>query len=178
MDSFEGEALMPDKPDFVHETGARAYAGCILLFFGVVWVAAVALAFAFDFPRWWAVCWVAAATLTVAIVAGQLIPVLVRGGTHRLIIQDGWLRADSPHPVLGPSFAVALSTITKLVVRPCSDGPDAYEVHTSGGETLPLSEALGPWVFQAIHQLHPEVPIERSGQGEKAPQGKGVQPSD
>jgi hypothetical protein len=159
---FGDEVLMSDKPDIVFEEGARTHGACMLLFFGVVWVAAVAFAVAFDVPGWWAVCWIAAATLTVAVIAGQVIPYMVRGGTYRVVIQDEWLRAESPHPALGPSFAVALPTITKLVVRPYSDGQD-YEVHTRSGEKLLLDEALGAWIFKAIHQLHPEIPIESPG---------------
>jgi hypothetical protein len=98
-----------------------------------------------------------------AVLAGKHLPLVIRGGTYRLVIQDGWLRAESPHQLLGPSFAIALSTITKLVVRPYSDGLDSYEVHTSSGETFPLKDGLGPSVFEVIRQLHPEIQVERRG---------------
>jgi hypothetical protein len=155
---------MNDKPDLVYQVGARTHGGCMLLFFAVVWVAAVAFALTVPgLPGWWVVCWIAAATLTMAFLAGKHLPLVIRGGTNRLVIQDGWLRAESPHQLLGRSFAVALSTITKLVVRPYNDGLDSYEVHTSSGETFPLEDGLGPWVFKAIRQLHPEIPVERRG---------------
>jgi hypothetical protein len=153
---------MNDKSDIVYEVGARRHGGCLLLFFGVVWVAAVAFAVAFNVPRWWAVCWVAAATLTVVIIAAQVVPYMVRGGTYRVVIQDEWLRAESPHPALGPSFAVALPAITKLVVQSWSEGT-YYEVHTESGEPIRLDQAIGAGLFKAIHQLHPEIPIERRG---------------
>jgi hypothetical protein len=155
---------MNDKPDLVYQVGARTHGGCMLLFFAVVWVAAIGFALGVPgLPGWWVVCWIAAATLTMAFLAGKHLPLVIRGGTYRLVIQDGWLRAESPHQLLGPSFAVALSTITKLVVRPYNDGLDSYEVHTSSGETVPLEDGLGPWVFKAIRQLHPEIQVERRG---------------
>jgi hypothetical protein len=155
---------MNDKPDLVYQVGARAHGVAMLLFFAVVWVAAVAFAlFAPGLPGWWVFCWIAAATLTMGFLAGKHLPLVIRGGTYRLAVQDEWLQAESPHPVLGPSFAVALSTITMLVVRPCSEGLDRYEVHTSSGETFPLEDGLGPRVFQVIRQLHPEIHLERRG---------------
>jgi hypothetical protein len=159
---MQAEVLMNDKPDFVYQFGARGHGGCMLLFFAIVWVAAVAFALFFPgLPGWWVVCWIAAATLTMAFLGGKHLPLVIGGGTYRLVIQHGWLRAESPHQLLGSSFAVALSTITKLVVRPYSDGPDSYEVHTSSGETFPLEDGLGPSVFKAIRQLHPEISVEQ-----------------
>jgi hypothetical protein len=155
---------MNDKPDAICEIGARSHAVVILVFFAVVWVAAIAFALAVPgLPGWWAACWIAAATLTVAIVVRHVMPLLVRGGTYRVSIQDEWLRADSPHPKLGRSFAVALPAITKLVVRTSSEGPDSYEVHTGTGERFPLENGVGEEIFKAIRRLHPEIPIERRG---------------
>jgi len=75
---------MTDKPNIVCEIGARAYGSCMLAFFAVVWVAAVAFAVAFpSLPGWWVVCWIAAATFTVAFIGVQLIPLVVRGGAYR-----------------------------------------------------------------------------------------------
>jgi hypothetical protein len=159
---------MNSKPNLVHQFGARSHAGCMMLFFAAVWAAAIAFAFVPGLPGWWVVCWIAAATLTMGFLAGKHLPLLIRGGTYRLVIQDGWLRAESPHQLLGRNFAVALSTITKLVVRPYNDGLDSYEVHTSSGETFPLEAGLGPWVFKVIQQLHPEIPVERRGCGDEA----------
>jgi hypothetical protein len=152
---------MSDKPDIVCEVGAREHGVVILVFFAIVWLAALGIAFAF--PGWWAVCWMAAATLTVAIVAGQVIPVMVRGGTYRVVVQGDWLRAESPHPALGPSFAVALPDITELVVQTSGESADRYEVHTRNGEKLPLENGVGEGVFKTIHHLHPEIPIARRG---------------
>ena len=152
---------MSDRRDILCEVGARTHGVVILLFFAVAWVAAVG--FALAFPGWWAVLWIAAATLTVAIVAGNVIPLLVRGGTYRVVIEGQWLRAESPHPALGPCFAVALSTITKLVVQSSSEWPDSYEVHTDSGEVYFLGNGVGEGVFKAIRRLHPEIPMERRG---------------
>ena len=151
---------MKDKPDVLCEVGARAHGACFLVFFAAVWVAAVALVVAVPgFPAWWAVCWVAAATLTVAVVAGRLIPLVVRGGAYRVVVQEGWLRVDSPHPVLGPGFAVALPDITALVVQTSDESLDRYEVHTRGGEKFPLENGVGEKVFKAIRLLHAEIPL-------------------
>jgi hypothetical protein len=152
---------MSDRRDILCEVGARTHGVVILLLFAVAWVAAVG--FALAFPGWWAVLWIAAATLTVAIVAGNVIPLLVRGGTYRVVIEGQWLRAESPHPDLGPSFAVALSAITKLVVQSSSEWPDSYEVHTDSGEVYFLGNGVGEGVFKAIRRLHPEIPMERRG---------------
>jgi len=155
---------MTDKPDIVCEIGARGYGACMLVFFAVVWVAAVAFAVAFpSLPRWWVVCWIAAATFTVAFVAVQLIPLVVRGGAYRVVVQDEWLRVDSPHQTLGPSFAVALPDITELVVHINNEGLDSYVVHTRSGEKFPLDYGVGGAVFNAIRLLHPEIPLERRG---------------
>jgi hypothetical protein len=154
---------MNDKPDMLYEMGARTHGVFLLLFFAVIWVGAVAFALVLSVPGWWAVCWIAAATLTVAIVAGQVIPFMVRGGTYRVVVQDEWLRSESPHPALGLSFTVALPSITKLVVHSYNEGLDSYEVHTQGGESFPLPDPVGAWVFKAIQQLHPEIPLERRG---------------
>jgi hypothetical protein len=155
------EVLMKDKPDVLCEVGARAHGACFLVFFAAVWVAAVALVVAVPgFPAWWAVCWVAAATLTVAIVAGRLLPLVVRGGAYRVVVQDDWLRVDSPHRVMGPSFAVALPDITALVVQASNESLDRYEVHTRGGEKFPLENGVGEAVFKAIRLLHPQIPLD------------------
>jgi hypothetical protein len=151
---------MKDKPDVLCEVGARAHGAVFLVFFAAVWGAAIALVVAVPgFPAWWAVCWVAAATLTVAVVAGRLIPLVVRGGTYRVVVQDDWLRVDSPHQVMGPGFAVALPDITALVVQTSDESLDRYEVHTRGGEKFPLENGVGGEVFQAIRLLHPEIPL-------------------
>src|SRR5262245_31231142 len=124
---------MNDKPDFLYEVGARTHGVVILLFFAVVWVAAIALGVALrglpggEVFCW---CWSAAATLTVAFVAGKVVPFMVRGGTYRVVVQDDWLRVESPHEALGPSFAVALPDITELVVQMSNDSLDSYKVHT------------------------------------------------
>ena len=97
------------------------------------------------------------------IVAGNVIPFMVCGGAYRVVVQDEWLRVESPHPTLGPSFAVALPTIRKLVVRTSSEWPDSYEVHTHSGETFPVENGVGEAVFKGIRQLHPDIPIERHG---------------
>ena len=155
---------MTDRPNIVCEIGARAYGSCMLAFFAVVWVAAVAFAVAFpSLPGWWVVCWIAAATFTVAFIAVQLIPLVVRGGAYRVVVQDEWLRVESPHQVLGPSFAVALPDITELVVQIYNEGSDSYEVHTRSGEKFPLAIGVGEGVFKAIRLLHPEIPLERRG---------------
>jgi hypothetical protein len=154
---------MSDKPHILCEVGARMHGAVILLFFAVAWVAAVAFALAFPVPGWWAVLWIAAATLTLAIAAGKALPLMVHGGTYRVVIQGPWLRAESPHPALGPGFTVALSAITRLVVQSSSEGPDRYEVHTHSGETFPLGNGVGEGIFKAIRQVRPEIPIERHG---------------
>jgi hypothetical protein len=155
---------MKDRPHVLYEVGARAHGTIILVFFAAVWVAAIVFALAVPgLPGGWVACWIAAATLTVAIVAGQVIPLVVRGGTYRVVVQDDWLRVDSPHQALGPSFAVALSAITHLVVQTSSEGSDTYEVHTHTGQKHPLANGVGEEVLKAIHLLHPEIPIERRG---------------
>jgi hypothetical protein len=155
---------MKAKPTLLCEVGARTHGVCILVFFTFVWVAAIALVVAVGgFPGWWVFCWVAAATLTGAIVAGKVLPLVVRGGTYRVVVQQECLRVESPHQVLGPSFAVALADITVLVVQMSKEWPDTYEVHTHRGEKFPLESGVGAEVFKAIRLLHPEIPIERRG---------------
>ena len=155
---------MRDKPEVLCEVGARRHGVIILVFFAAVWVAAIAFALAVPgLPRWWVVCWIAAATLTVAIVGGHVIPLVVSGGTYRVVVQDEWLRVESPRQALGPSFAVPLPAITELVVRASSEWSDTYEVHTHSGEKFPLGNGVGEEVFKTIRLLLPEIPIERRG---------------
>lgn len=152
---------MNGKPD-VFEVDARRHGIVLSVFFAAVWVAAVAFALAVPgLPGWWVVYWIAAATFTVAIVAMRVTPLVLRGGTYRAVVQDDWLRVESPHRALGPSFAVALPAIAQLVVRTSSESPDRYEVHTHSGEKFPLDNGVGKKVFEAVRQLYPEVPIER-----------------
>jgi hypothetical protein len=152
---------MSERRDILCEIGARTHGVVLLLFFAIAWVAA--FVFALAWPGWWAVLWIATATLTVVLVAGNVIPLMIRGGTYRVVIEGPWLRAESPHPALGPCFAVALSTITKLVVQSSSEWADRYEVHTDSGGTFLLRTGVGEGVFQAIRRLHPEIPLERRG---------------
>jgi hypothetical protein len=155
---------MNDKPDALCEIGARSRGVVVLVFFAVVWVAAIAFALGVPgLPEWWAVCWIVAATLTVAIVVRKVMSLMVRGGTYRVVVQDDFLRAESPHPEFGHSFAVALPAITRLVVRTSSEWADRYEVRTDRGETFPLENGVGEEIFKAIRRLHPEIPVERSG---------------
>jgi hypothetical protein len=155
---------MSDKPDALCEVGARQHGVVMLVFFAVVWVAAIAFALGVPgLPAWWAVCWIAAATLTVAFVVRKVMPLMVSGGTYRVVVQDDFLRAESPHPELGRSFAVALSAITRLVVQTSSEWADRYEVHTDRGETFLLENGAGEEIFKAIRRLHPEIPVERGG---------------
>jgi hypothetical protein len=155
---------MKDNPTVLCEIGARAHGACFLVFFAAVWVAAVALVvFVRGFPRWWVFCWVAAATLTVAFLAAQVLPLVVRGGTYRVLVQEEWLRVESPHRVLGPGFAVAFPDITALVVQVFNESLDRYEVHTRSGDKFPLESGVGESVFQAIRLLHPEIPLQRLG---------------
>jgi hypothetical protein len=150
---------MTDRRDILGEVSAREYGVTHLVFFIVAWTAALGIALAVR--GWWAVLWMAAATLTVAIIAAQVVPMIVRGGKYRVLVEGQWLRAESPNPALGPSFAVPLSAISKLIVRAGADGPDSYEVHTDQGESFLLGRGIGEGVFQALHRLHPEIPIER-----------------
>jgi hypothetical protein len=155
---------MKDRPNILCEVGARSHGVIHLVFFAAVWVAAIAFALAVPgLPGWWVVCWIAAATLTVVIVAGHVLPLVVGGGTYRVVVQDGWLRVESPHQALGSSFAVALPAIRELVVRTSSEWSDAYEIHTQSGETFLLENGVGEKVFQALRQLHAEIPIARRG---------------
>jgi hypothetical protein len=154
---------MEDRPNVLCEIGARAHGAFMLGFFAVVWVAATSCGlFVPGLPVWWVDCWIAAATLTVAIIGAQLIPLVIGGGTYRVVVQEEWLRVESPYAVFGPSFAVALAAITDLVVL-TGDCPDCYEIHTLGGEKFRLAEGAGETVFQAIRSLRPEIPIERRG---------------
>jgi len=161
---FGESFLMNDKPNVLCEVGARAHGVVVLVFFAVVWVAAIALVIAVrGFPAWWVVCWITAATLTVVIVTRKVLPLVLRGGTYRVVVQQDWLRVESPHRAMGPSFAVALADITELVVQVSNESLDSYELHTSGGEKFPLKNGVGQAVFNAIRQLHPEIPMERRG---------------
>jgi hypothetical protein len=154
--------MMSGKPDLLREMNARTHAIVLLLFFLAVWVAALVLVLAVPgFPVWWACLWVAAASLTVIIIGATLGPLLVRGGAYRVVVQDDWLRVESPHHSLGPSFAVALSSVVRLVTGASYDGPDYYQVHTRTGQAFPLEHGFGEAVFEAIRRLHPEVPVER-----------------
>jgi hypothetical protein len=147
------------------ELGARAYGGCMLVFFACVWLAALAfvvIGYA-GLPAWWMICWMAAATLTVAFIGGKVLPLVLRGGTYRVVLEEERLRVESPHHILGPSFAVALAEITVLVVQMSNDFPDTYEIHTRSGEKFRLQDSVGGEAFNALQVLHPEIPIERRG---------------
>jgi len=153
-----------NRADFVEEMGGRTYAllnlGC---FFGVVGIfAAVTLLIpgVIDHAKWWVIFWIAAGTLTLAVLAANLGPLLLRGGAYRVVAQDGWLRVDSPHRCLGPSFAVALTAIARLVISKNSDSPDRYEVCTASGQNFEVNHVCGERVFEAIRRLRPEIPVE------------------
>src|SRR5262249_22680188 len=111
---------VPGGPDFCYEMGLRAFAlirlgwlgGLSIVFAAVAGLLPVVLGSA----QWWAWLMAALCGLGLVALAATHIPLLVRGGTYRVVVQAGRLRVDSPHQSLGPSFDVPLSSVQRLVI--------------------------------------------------------------
>jgi hypothetical protein len=151
------------EPDFRDEMGVRGYAlgslGCLGAFLAGFVAVAGLLPVTLGFAQWWA--WFVAGFCGLALVgfAATHIPLLVRGGTYRVVVQDGRLRVDSPHRSLGPSFEVPLLSVQRLVIWNVSEGVDRYELHTCAGEVYELKSPFAKRVFEAIQGLHPGVAV-------------------
>jgi hypothetical protein len=149
---------------FRDEMGVRGYAlgslGCLGAFLAGFVAVAGLLPVTLGFAQWWA--WFVAGFCGLALVgfAATHIPLLVRGGTYRVVVHDGWLRVDSPHRSLGPSFDVPLPSVQRLVICNVSEGMDRYEIHTCAGEVYELKSPFAKRVFEVIQGLHPGVAVE------------------
>jgi hypothetical protein len=152
------------EPDFRDEMGARAYVlgslGCLGAFLAGFVAVAGLLPVVLGFAPWWA--WFVAGFCGLALVgfAATHVPLLVHGGTYRVVVQDGRLRVDSPHRRLGASFEVPLPSVQRLVIWNASEGAARYEIHTCSGEVHELKHLFARRVFEAIQQLHPGVAVE------------------
>jgi hypothetical protein len=152
------------EPDFCDEMGVRGYAlgslGCLGAFLAGFLAVAGLLPVTLGFAQWWA--WFLAGFCGLALVgfAATHVPLVVRGGTYRVVVQDGRLRVDSPHRSLGPSFEVPLPSVQRLVIWDVSEGAVRYEIHTCAGEVYELKSPCAKRVFEAIQQLHPGVAVE------------------
>jgi hypothetical protein len=151
------------EPDFRDEMRVRGYAlgslGCLGAFLAGFVAVAGLLPVTLGFAQWWA--WFVAGFCGLALVgfAATHIPLLVRGGTYRVVVQGGWLRVDSPHRSLGPSFDVPLPSVQRLVIWNVSEGVDRYEIQTCAGEVYELKSPFAKRVFEAIQGLHPGVAV-------------------
>src|SRR5262249_45140976 len=110
--------------------------------------------------QWWA--WFVAGFCGLALVgfAATHVPLLVRGGTYRVVVQDGRLGVGSPHRSLGPRFELSLPSVPRLVIWSVSEEADRYEIHTCSGEVYELKTPCAKRVFEAIQQLHPGIAVE------------------
>src|SRR5262245_15664110 len=152
------------EPDFRDEMGVRGYAlgslGCLGAFLAGFVAVAGLLPVTLGFAQWWA--WFVAGFCGLALVgfAATYIPLVVRGGTYRVVVQDGRLRVEGPHRGLGPSFDVPLTSVQRLVIRNVSEGVNRYEIQTCAGEVCELKSPFARRVFEAIQGLHPGVAVE------------------
>jgi hypothetical protein len=155
----------PGEPDFRDEMGVRGYVlgnlGCLVIFvaffFAVAGLLPVGLG---GVGRWWA--WVVAAFcgLGVAWTAAAHAPLLARGGAYRVVVRDGRLRVDSPHPILGRGFDVPLADVRRLVIRSVDEGEDRYEVHAGEEEVYEVKGPCARQLFEALRRLHPGAAVE------------------
>jgi hypothetical protein len=154
----------PGEPAFRDEMGMRGYAlgslGCLGAFLAGFVAVAGLLPVILGFAPWWA--WFVAGFCGLALVgfAATHVPLLVCGGSYRVVVQDGRLRVDSPHRSLGATFEVPLASVQRLVIWNVSEGVDRYEIHTCAGEVYELKSPFAKQVFEAIQQLHPGVAVE------------------
>jgi hypothetical protein len=167
MTETEWMACVPNgsgEPDFRDEMGVRAYAlgslGCLGAGLAVFVAVAGLLPVILGFAQWWAWFVAGFCGLALAGFATTHIPLLFRGGTYRVVVQNGRLRVDSPHRSLGPSFDVPLQAVQRLVIWNVSEGAVRYEIHTCAGEVFELKSPCAKRVFEAIRQLHPGVAVE------------------
>ena len=149
---------------FRDEMGVRGYAlgslGCLGAFLAGFVAVAGLLPVTLGFAQWWA--WFVAGFCGLALVgfAATHVPLVVRGGTYRVVVQDGRLRVDSPHRSLGATFEVPLASVQRLVIWNVSEGAARYEIQTCAGEVYELKSPFAKQVFEAIQQLHPGVAVE------------------
>ncbi len=154
------------KPDFLEEIGARWFGLGNLVCLSVALGSMLAIFFLLlPLPGGWNVKWLVWVWLGFSgLFVGFLIttfgPLLLWGGTYRVIVQEGRLRVESPHQTFGPSFDVQLTEIERLVFREVSDAANRYEVHTRSGELFEVNGACAVLVFEAVQRLHPEIPRE------------------
>src|SRR5262249_46701559 len=146
------------------EMGVRGYVlgslGCLGAFLAGFVAVVGLLPVVLGFALWWA--WFVAGFCGLALVgfAATHLPLVVRRGTYRVVVQDGRLRVDSPHRSLGPSFEVPLPSVQRLVIWDVSEGAVRYEIHTCAGEVYELKHLFARRVFEAIQELHPGVAVE------------------
>ena len=151
------------EPGFRDEMGVRGYVlgslGCLGAFLAGFVAVAGLLPVILGFAPWWA--WFVAGFCGLALVgfAATHVPLLVRGGTYRVVVQDGRLYVDSPHRSLGASFEVPLPSVQRLVIWNVSEGVDRYEIHTCAGEVYELKSPFAKRVFEAIQGRHPGVAV-------------------
>jgi|GEM_PF-3802248 len=162
---------MQGGPDFVHELDVRWFAfrewAIFLPIFLVLVAATIFVPELSRAPVWvWGISIIGGLNL---IVYGYFfIPMLVRGGRYRAIIENGRLRVDCPFEKLGPSFEIGLDEIEKLVVRENSEGPDNHEIHPPGQILVLDSFRSANWlhpakdIFVTIQRLRPNIPLIKS----------------
>jgi hypothetical protein len=153
----------PGEPAFRDEMGVRAYAlgglGCMGAILAGFFACAGLLPWILGIGSWWV--WLVAVFCGLALVSfvATLGPLLVRGGTYRVVVQDGRLRVDSPSRTLGPSFDVPLTSVQRLAIRKVSEGLERYEVQTRSGEIFEMNAPCAERLFEAIRELYPEIPV-------------------
>jgi hypothetical protein len=152
------------ESDFRDEMGVRGYVlgslGCLGAGLAVFVAVAGLLPVILGFAQWWA--WFVAGFCGLALVgfAATHVPLLVRGGTYRVVVQDGLLQVDSPHRSLGPSFEMPLPSVQRLVIWNVNEGTDRYEIQTCSGEVYELKSPCAKRVFEIIQQIYPGVAAE------------------
>jgi uncharacterized membrane protein len=154
----------PSEPTFHEEMGVRGYVlgslGCLGAGLTVFVAVAGLFPWIMGHAQWWVWFVAAFCGLTLVYFAATYASLLVRGGTYRVVVQDGRLRVDSPHRTLGSSFDVPLTSVQRLVIWKVSEGADRYEVHACPGQVYELNSACARRLFEAIRQFHPEIPVE------------------
>ena len=166
---------MDGKPDFRYEKSALGHAAYLLTIFLLVgWIAHVAPPPADgevggrDWERGLGACALIFRLAVLTFWLASFVALAIRGGVFRVVIQDDRLRVQSPFPLFGTTFDLALPEIQRLVRREQSEGPILYEIHTHAGGVVMLPYSgfgfmpyhVADAVFANLHRLHPEIPIE------------------
>ena len=154
---------MSDKPDFLWELNARtnALVGVGCTFTALAGFSLLTLFTSLNSEPIWVGGLAIAGVLGLAWIAAVCGTRIVKGGVYRVLIGDNRLRVSSPYAGLGPTFDLALPSITRLFVLKDSEGDERFSVEAGAGQSWRIQEGCGQKLFEAIRLLRPDLDIVR-----------------